>query len=106
MIRKLFRKAIRRLFPAPTKPAPKPPPRIPQNCTTCYWSRYVGTLIRSQGFEPFGAGFTCDALTMDEDEDRPILDYISAHCGDDDGMPVDTEPCPAWRPAHARAPRA
>jgi len=56
---------------------------IPRNCFTCAFAR----------------GRECLALTLDEDVDQPIIDYVSAHADlDGDGMPIDNAPCPRWVP--------
>ena len=60
-----------------------------RNCWTCGWDR---VLVRS-------GSLTCDALTGDEDEDWPIIEYTNAHCDlKGDGMPMDTAACPVWVP--------
>lgn len=78
--------------PAPSIVVGVEPPR---NCWTCRWSRYIGDALRARGLVPNAGGYTCDALTLDEARDRPILDYVDAHCGED-GMPIDSAPCPGW----------
>lgn len=57
----------------------------PRNCYTC-----------AHACPKFKDGTTgCTALSGDEDEDMPIIEYVNQHCGDD-GMPIDSAPCPGW----------
>jgi hypothetical protein len=82
-----YETTIRRLTGVPHPRTRRPDPReYPRNCWTCRHARYVGG---------YGAGFTCDALSGDEDRDAPIIDYVDTHCATD-GMPTGTAPCSAW----------
>lgn len=76
------------------KAAPQKVTRVepPRNCWTC------GHTLRIT-LPDGGTGYTCTALTLDEETDQPIIDYVSAHCDvEGDGMPVDAAACPAWVP--------
>lgn len=58
-------------------------PRTLRNCWTCALSG-----PRSNG---------CDALTLDEDVDAPILDWLEAAPLRDDGtVPEGADGCPGW----------
>lgn len=54
-----------------------------RNCWTCVWGR---------------GGQHCDALTLDEDVDKPILVWLQAAPMAEDGtVPYTADGCPGWK---------
>ncbi len=66
-------------------PTPEPAPVL-RNCFSCWWG----------GAE----GRDCNALTLDEKTDAPILKWAESFGGfaEDGKPPADADGCPTWMP--------